>query len=248
MLPDLNPRRRTLGLPPLEHFADHLYGVPDPSLTLWPSWFAPLQPDWPQPLHVGDFQLHDPEADRPTLPELMRFLEAGDAPVVVTFGTANLHARAVFAAASVAVQRLGLRAVLLTSHREQLPAQLPDTVLWQEYVPLRALLARAAAIVHHGGIGTTAEALRAGVPQLVLPLAHDQFDNAARVRALGVGRAIVSPRRQVRGLAAGLRELMGSISVRASCADVAARFSSTSGGVEAMCRAIEAVGMRVQDR
>src|SRR6202012_1799180 len=55
------------------------------------------------------------------------------------------------------------------------------------YVPLRALLPRCAALVHHGGIGTTAEALRAGVPQVIVPLAFDQFDNAARVRALGAG-------------------------------------------------------------
>ena len=69
-------------------------------------------------------------------------------------------------------------------------------MLWQDYVPLRRLLPHAAALVHHGGIGTTAEALRAGTPQLVVPLAHDQFDNAARVAALGVGaslRAAQSP-------------------------------------------------------
>ena len=242
VLPDLEARRRALGLPPIDHFADHIYAVPDLSITLWPSWFAPTQPDWPSPLHAGDFQLHEPDPQRPMSPALERFLEAGDAPVVVTLGTANRHARDVFAAASMAVQRLGVRAVFLTSHREQVPDRLPDAVLWQDYVPLRTLLARASAIVHRGGIGTTAEALRAGVPQLVLPLAHDQFDNAARVRALGAGRVLLSPRRQVRGLGRALRDLLESISVRAGCADVAARFTTTNDAIDAMCRAIESAG------
>ena len=94
-----------------------------------------------------------------------------------------------------AAQRLGRRAVLLTPHREQVPASLPPDMLWLPYVPLRTLLPRAAALVHHGGIGTTAEALRAGVPQVIVPLAYDQFDNAARVEALAAGamRARAAP-------------------------------------------------------
>src|SRR5206468_2618186 len=71
-----------------------------------------------------------------------------------------------------------------------MPPDLPPAIFWQDYVPLRAVLPRVAALVHHGGIGTTAEALRAATPQLVAPLAHDQFDNAARVTALGAGHGL----------------------------------------------------------
>ena len=100
---------------------------------------------------------------------------------------------------------------------------LPAHVLWQPYVPLRAILPRCAALVHHGGIGTTAEALRAGVPQVIVPLAYDQFDNAARVTALQAGAresggtAGASPR----ALARTLRRLLDSAEVRAGCAHVA---------------------------
>src|SRR5262249_31774015 len=132
-------------------------------------------------------------------------------------------------------QRLGRRAVVLTPHREQVPAPLPAGALWLPYVPLAALLPRAAALVHHGGIGTTAEALRAGVPQVIVPLAYDQFDNAARWacdrcdRAGGVA-ALAAGAREAGGTA-GARprarartrgRLLDSADVRAGCARVAA--------------------------
>ena len=102
--------------------------------------------------------------------------------------------RSISNCALIAVRKLGRRAIFLTAHAEQVPPGLPPEVLWQAYVPLRALLPQVAALVHHGGIGTTAEALRAGTPQLVAPFAHDQFDNAARVEALGVGLALPAAR------------------------------------------------------
>jgi rhamnosyltransferase subunit B len=122
-----------------------------------------------------------------------------------------------------AARLLGCRAVLLTPHREQVPHPLPPGVLWLPYVPLRTLLPRAAALVHHGGIGTTAEALRAGLPQVIVPLAYDQFDNAARVEALEAGAMVpggaAGPR--PRALAAALRALLSSDAVRAGCARAA---------------------------
>ena len=77
--------------------------------------------------------------------------------------------------------------MFLTQYPEQLPARLPNGVRHFNYIPFSTVLPRAAAFVHHGGIGTTAQALAAGVPQLVVPLAHDQPDNAVRIRHLGVG-------------------------------------------------------------
>jgi rhamnosyltransferase subunit B len=81
----------------------------------------------------------------------------------------------------------GRRGLLLTQFREQLPARLPAGVLHFDYLPFSTVLPRTAALVHHGGIGTTAQAISAGIPQLVVPFAHDQPDNAVRVQGLGVG-------------------------------------------------------------
>lgn len=237
-LPGLNVLRQTKGLPPIGQFFEHLYGTADLSLTLFPPWFAATQPDWPQPHHPAYFQLYDSHPEQAISIELEQFLSAGDAPIVFTPGTGNVHAAAYFACALQAVQRLSRRAIFLTQHPEQVPPTLPDSVLWQAYVPLRALLPRIAVLVHHGGIGTTAEALRAGVPQLVVPLAHDQFDNGARVRALGVGASLPNSRLRVGTLARKLRVLLSSESIRMQCQIVARRFTEDD-DEEALCNAIE---------
>ena len=218
-LPDVNAVRAQAGLAPVDDLVGFIAGVPDLSLTLFPSWFAPTQPDWPRPLQQGDFPLYDPAPEAELSPEVARFLQAGAPPVVFTPGTGNRQAAYYFRCALDAAARLGLRAILLTPHRAQLPAQLPTPALWQEYVPLRLLLPHVAALVHHGGIGTTAEALRAGTPQLVVPLAHDQFDNAARVRLLGAGASLRAARLNPGRLVAALRRATaGRVAERARAA------------------------------
>ena len=166
---------------------DHLYGVADAAVSFFPPAFAPTQPDWPQPMYRGDFPQQAVTPSQALPEDLVRFLDAGAAPVVFTPGTGHRHAAAYFEAAVRAAQALGLRAVLLTPYREQVPQPLPPGIVWHAFVPLPAWLPRVLALVHHGGIGTVAAALRAGVPQLVVPFAHDQFDNAARVEGLGAG-------------------------------------------------------------
>jgi rhamnosyltransferase subunit B len=118
------------------------------------------------------------------------------------------------------------------------PADLPDTMLWQDYVPLRRLLPHAAVLIHHGGIGTTAEALRAGTPQLVVPLAHDQFDNAARVTALGVGAALPAARLDEQRLVRRLGALLDAHGLATRTRTVAGRFTSQA-GLDRMCAALE---------
>lgn len=236
-LPDLNAARASVGLPPLDHFFEHIYTAGDHSLTLFPAWFAETPPDWPKPLHSGYFQLYDPQPGQ-DLPEALRgFLQNGDAPIVFTPGSGNRHAQAYFQQALKATQRLGKRAVFLTPYREQIPSSLPLSIYWQDYVPLRLLLPHVAALVHHGGIGTTAEALRAGVPQLVVPLAFDQFDNAARVSRLGAG-AILSIGAVKRGkLTDSLRCLLASPILHEQCRVIAGKFIEAE-DEEALCAAI----------
>jgi len=224
-LPEVNAARLARGRAPMASLLADLFGLADLSVTLFPEWFAPTQPDWPRPIYRAGFPLFDPKPDAQLAPELTAFLAAGPAPVVFTHGTGNFQAADYFRAAQGAVVRLGLRAIFLSAHREQMPAGLPASILWQEYVPLRRLLPRVAALAHHGGIGTTAEALRAGTPQLVVPLAHDQFDNAARVVALGVGASLPAARVSESRLAAVLGRLVGNADLARQCGQVAARFA-----------------------
>src|SRR5436305_6257835 len=97
------------------------------------------------------------------------------------------HGAAFFRAAVRACEGTGARGLLLTRYPGRLPARLPPSVRHVPFAPFRRLLPLCRAVVHHGGVGTTAAALAAGTPQLVLPLAWDQPDNAAPVRRLGCG-------------------------------------------------------------
>jgi UDP:flavonoid glycosyltransferase YjiC (YdhE family) len=158
---------------------------------------AAPQPDWPPQTRVTGFIFHD-EPDRLS-PELARFLDAGSAPVVFTLGSSVVHTAGSFYQESLeAVRRLGCRAVLLVGmDPDNRPAQpLPDHVLAVPYAPHGSLFPRAQVIIHQGGIGTTAQSLRARRPMLVVPYAFDQPDNASRVVQLGVARTL-SPKHYV---------------------------------------------------
>jgi rhamnosyltransferase subunit B len=237
-LPGVNAARIDAGLVPMPSLVDAIVAVADLSIALFPQWFAPTQPDWPSPLARCGFPLFDPEPSAVLSEELVQFLGQGGRPLVFTPGTGNRQARTWFEHAIEAARLLGERAVFLTPHRDQLPPALPRHVLWQEYVPLRALLPRVAVLVHHGGIGTTAEALHAGTPQLVVPLAHDQFDNGARIEALGVGLSLPATRLNTRRLVAGLEALLDDDSLRGRCRAVAENFGGDA-GVEEVVGALE---------
>jgi rhamnosyltransferase subunit B len=242
-LPDVNAARAARGMAPVTALIDHIFAVPDLSVTLFPEWFAPTQPDWPQPLYRAGFPLFDPKPDAGLSPELERFLEEqGARPVVFTPGTGNTQARAWFDHARHAAEKLGLRAIFLTPHRGQLPPDLPPGILWQHYVPLRRLLPQVSLLVHHGGIGTTAEALRAGTPQLVVPLAHDQFDNGARVRALGAGASLPAWRLNDARLAQALQQLLGDEALPRRCRDLSQRFAPEP-TLQGLCARLEALAL-----
>ncbi len=232
-LPALNALRGAHGLAPVPHFLPHLAEAADFVVTLFPPWFGATQPDWRGPVVEGGFVMFDPFAagagEDPAAalpPALQDFLAAGDAPLVFTPGSANAHAARLFAASLRAVQALGRRAVFLTPHRAQVPAQLPPQVLWLPYVPLAALLPKAALLLHHGGVGTAAQALRAGVPQMVVPHGWDQFDNACRLRDLGVARSRPVWSLFARGLRRDLQALLSDAAVRRACEAAAARLAA----------------------
>lgn len=226
--PALNPWRAELGLPPMRHTM-RWWNSPFGVLCMFPDWFAPPQPDWPRPWLQTDFPLWNHRSDEPLAAEVAQFVSAGSPPIVFTPGTANRHGRAFFEAAVHACQALGRRGILLTEFIEQVPESLPEGVVHFRYVPLDRLLARAAAFVHHGGVGSTSQAMLAGIPQLIMPLAHDQFDNAERVRRLGIGNGLPVPRFTGPRLAERLSQLLGSLATAAACRAVAGRLASREG-------------------
>ncbi len=243
LAPTLEPFRRELGLPPLaEKFAnywDWYYGVAPP-VCLFPDWFASDPGDWPTGTVTTGFPLWD-GGDRGPLPEeVEKFLGEGDAPIVFTPGSANRAGEAFFVAAAEACQRLGRRGLLLTKYPEQLPGDLPPTVRHFGFVPLSQLLPRAAAFVHHGGIGSSSQGLAAGVPQLIQPMAFDQYDNALRLRRLGVAEEIAPKRFRGATVAASLGRLLSDEHI----AERVAGLSGRCDGGAALTKACECLEQR----
>ena len=177
----------------------------------------------------------------PMPPGLAEFLDRGDPPIVFTLGSAASGAPGAFYDESVkAAALLGRRAVFLVS--KYAPAlsqsQLPAGMMVVELAPHDALFPRAAATVHHGGIGTTGQALRSGRPMLVVPHAHDQPDNAARAARLGVARVLDAQKYTAGRAAAHLRALLDDPSYRTR-ADEVGRTVRAEDGAKAACDVIE---------
>ena len=226
--PELNAFRRELGLPPVTRvFGDRLH-APQLTIGLFPDWFAPPQADWPPQVRLTGFPLYDEHDVTPLDAAVTEFLAAGTPPIAFTPGSAMTFGQEFFRAAVAACEQLGRRGILLTRHPEQLPKSLPPTVRHFAYVPFTKLLPHCAALVHHGGMGTMSQALAAGLPQVVMPMAHDQHDNVERLEKLGVGRGLPPRKFTGRRLAAALRQLLSSPQVAESCRTVAAKLTDRS--------------------
>jgi len=183
------------------------------------------------------FPLYDERDARQMQPELEDFLQMGKPPIVFTAGSAMAQGKEFFSVSAEVCRIRGWRGILLTQYPEQLGA-LPDSVRHFNYVPFSTVLPRAAAFVHHGGIGTTAQALAAGVPQLVVPFAHDQPDNAVRVRRLGTGDYVRPKDYQANRVVRKLEALMGSTNIRENCR-LRAEALARSTALESACELIE---------
>jgi rhamnosyltransferase subunit B len=236
--PPLNRARAALGLSPVRRVF-RWWLSPERVIALFPGWYAAPQPDWPGQLRLAGFGRFDGAIDGTldravdaaprALPDDVReFCEAGAPPIAFTLGTGMSHAAGFFRAAVAACERLGARGILLTQHPRVIPARLPPGVRHCAFAPFRELLPLCGAVVHHGGIGTTAAALESCCPQLVLPLAWDQPDNAARVASLGAGLTL-GPRRRSSGHLSRALARLTTPDFRDRCLAVARRADGEDG-------------------
>lgn len=163
------------------------------TLAAFSPAFYPAQPDWPERVVQTGFVFHDESG--PLEPELEDFLAAGAPPAVFTLGSTAVHdpgpALARMVEAARATER---RCVVLVgeTRRAEFASRATESVWIGGYAPYAALFSRASLVVHQGGVGTTAQVMRAGCTHVVTPHCNDQFDNADRVRRLGVGRVLLA--------------------------------------------------------
>ena len=234
--------RSELGLPKGENPLFDAKHSPFLVLALFSRVLGVAQKDWPENTLITGFCFYDSDAGNAALPaNLEAFLSAGPPPVVFTLGSAAVLAAGRFYEFSArAAIRLGIRAVLLigTDKRNQLRQPLPDSICVAEYAPYSKLFSRAAMVVHQGGVGTTAQCLRAGKPMLIMPFSHDQPDNGRRMMRLKVARVIqrgnYTPFRVARKLKAMLAEPLF-----ARRAEMVARRLEQEDGVRSACDALE---------
>ena len=234
--------RSELGLP---RGANPLFDAkhsPSLVLALFSRVLGVEQKDWPANTLITGFCYYDADAGNQALPpNLEKFISAGEPPVVFTLGSAAVLAAGNFYEVSArAAIKLGIRAVLLigSDPRNQLKTKMPESICVAEYAPYSGLFNSASMVVHQGGVGTTAQCLRAGKPMLIMPFSHDQPDNARRMLRLKVGRIIARSNYTPFRIARRIQKML-AMPLLAKRAESVGRQLAKEDGVRTACDALE---------
>lgn len=245
--PGLNKARRALGLAARRDNFHIDCRAGRVNLGVWsPVLRGPLAGD-PAGARITGYCWHDRDHTQEAADEeLNAFFDAGPAPIVFALGSTGVHASGKFYEHAVeAAGRLKQRALLVVGRDQPPPRNLPGdgSMKAVAYAPFSVAFARARVVVHHGGAGTTAQGLRAGRPTLITPMAHDQFDNAARVRRLGAGGTLRFAKVNVARLERGLREVLGDAAYERAAMSLAERIRREDGAGVAAGAIEEMVGV-----
>jgi len=241
---ELDSIRAEMGLPPERSHPMFARRSRLLHLVLFSRELAAPQPDWPESAVQPGFPIHDRGGEGQGMPLALEvFLRQGEPPLVFTLGSSAVFAAGGFyVAAAAAARKLGKRAVLLVGERalNEVPGIPPvahapagERIVTIPYAPHSELMPRALANVHQGGVGTTAQAMHAGRPMLVVPFSHDQPDNADRLRRIGVARVLRRSQVSAAALARELQALLADESLARRAAEVAARMKLEPGAAGA---------------
>jgi rhamnosyltransferase subunit B len=217
---ELNAFRRGMDLPPLKNFYAEAFHGTEGVAALFPRWYAPPQPDWPPRIRQFGFPVVICPP-RPLPESLERFLSSGEPPIAWTHGSANFDIQHFESRALVASEELKLRCLLISLDPPAGP--LPAGSFHIAHARFEDLFPRCRAVVHHGGIGTTAKCILAGIPQLIIPRSHDQPDNASRIAKLGLGNKLSYRKIDSEDLLAALKDLLASKTAASRCREFQAR-------------------------
>ncbi|MBZ5687564.1 MAG: hypothetical protein LAP86_21310 [Acidobacteriia bacterium] len=210
---------------------------------------AAPQPDWPAHAHATGFPIFS--HNNGNAPELDKFLDSGEPPIVFTLGSAAVGAAGDFYEQSAeAASRLGRRALLMVGRdpHNQPKHPLPPGVMAVQYAPHSAVFPLACVVVHQGEIGTTGEAMRAGRPTLVVHYGHDQPDNAARLVRMGMARSIPRERYNANLAVREIQNLLENRTYAERAAAIGARVRNENGTARAcdlLGRLLEAPNAKV---
>ena len=243
--------RSEMGLAPGRHPLFEGQHSPHLVLAMFSKLLARRQPDWPSHTRITGFGFYDAAGNLGDLaPELEKFLDAGPAPLIFALGSSAVFVAGDFyQRAAKAAAKLNRRAVLVVGKETgNLPYnQVGPDIIAVDYAPYSKLFPRAAAVIHHGGIGTTAQVLRAGKPALFVPVAHDQPDNARRVERLGISRTLPFKKCSPAAMSRELEILLGREEIKTRAEDIGKSIRSED-GIPAACDAIETERKKINQR
>ncbi len=239
ILPAINGFRKELGLRNISGISNWWLS-PQSVLCLFPEWFAPRQPDWPSHVHYSQFPLFNEDESEALPSDVQQFLSDGDPPIVFAPGSANMFGKEFFKVAAESCDQSGRRGMLFSKFDDPVPSSLPNGVQHFRYAPFKKLLPQCAAIAHHGGIGTMANAMAAGIPQLIKPFTYDQPDNGARVTRLALGGVLNSRAFTRDRVSSKFRDLLDSADINESCRAISKRIQSADPFEEA-CKVAESL-------
>lgn len=239
---DLNQWRAAYGLPAVSRVLTQWAASPQLILGLFPPWFSKPQAGWPKHLQLHGFLRDDGGAGWVMPPELSQFLQKPGPTLLFMAGSAMVHAEHFFKNAAAASKRLGCKALLLAPENIK-RASWPEHVHVETYGPISQLLPHCTAMVSHAGIGTIAQGMAAGVPQLITPYAFDQFDNARKAVEIGVARIL--PRSiGARRLTRELKELLADTELLKACQEAKQRLQNETTGRDSCCDSLAALRTR----
>ena len=243
-----NKFREELGVPYYGNPTFEGQHSPTLILAMFSPIFGPPQPDWPSQANTTGFCFYDGHHEHSMSEELIQFLNAGPAPIVFTLGsTAVWVARDFYSQSINAAAQLGQRAILLIGDERNRPDKLPEGIIAVDYAPYESLLPRASVIVHSGGVGTTSQALLAGVPTLIVPFAFDQFDNADHALRLRTSRTLYRNEYKAGRVARELAQLINNEQYAREACSISERLKRENGPATA-ADLIEQQLLRVENR
>lgn len=210
--------RKELGLPAMREFVRDWWTSPDLGIGLFPDWWAGEHPDWPPQLVTTGFPFWDRSAFQSISDPVQQWIDESGKVLVYTPGASAGHTESHFRSFAGACESMGLRGLILTPNPPENPIS-PDRIRFERFIPFGRLLPHATAVVHHAGIGTSAQCLAAGVPQVVVPTIYNQPDTAIRLERLGVARKIRPQKFRESTLTSALQQVLKT--APSSCREIA---------------------------
>jgi rhamnosyltransferase subunit B len=238
---ELNNFRHELGLAPVSRVLNRWLYSDYLNAAVFSRHLSQPQPDWPAPSEVFDFLLYD--GDEQVSTEAERFIRQGEPPIVFTFGTAFYFGKNIFQESVRALEMIRARGIFLTPRKDAIPDRLPSHIMACSFLPLGKVLSSCRAIVHHGGVGTLGQALKAGIPQLLRPLAYDQFDNSYRITTRKLGSYILARQYTAERLSGKLSAMLADQEIINNCKEVSRHIDSAA-ALERLAARIEEIGRR----